>query len=237
MLQVAVCDDDPTIRRMLCGYLERFSAANRIELSVISFESGEALVKKDLTALDLLILDIQMGGMNGLETARVIRSQNQELTIIFFTNYIQYALEGYEVQAYRFLLKPLDYEHFSGVVGQALTELHARRKAMLVVRTKTKTSHIPIDSILYVETYRGHVMLHTRMDVVESFSSMKETEETLKEHQFFRCHTAFLVSLREIRSVTQQDVLLQNGQIIPLSKHRRKALREAITVFWGDRFL
>ena len=81
-----------------------------------------------------------LAGLDGLETAKRIRAADRDMTIIFFTNYIQYALEGYEVQAYRFLLKPLSYDQFSAVVGKARIELLARRKAMLVVRIKTKTS-------------------------------------------------------------------------------------------------
>ena len=237
MLKVAVCDDDVSIRGMLREYLDRFSSASGIETSATFFESGEALLQGELGDLDILILDIQMTGISGLDTARRIRATNQRLTIIFFTNYIEYALEGYEVQAYRFLLKPLTYEHFSTVVGEVLTELQARKKATLVIPTKAKTSHISVDSILYVETYKGHVLIHTENDTIESFASMKETEEALKPHPFLRCHTAFLVSLREIKSITQQDVLLKNGQSLPLSKHRRKAAKEALTVFWGEQFL
>lgn len=237
MLKVAVCDDDPSIRGMLCKYLDRFSGTSGIETSVTLFENGEALLQRELSDLDLLVLDIQMTGISGLDTARTIRATNQKLTIIFFTNYIQYALEGYEVQAYRFLLKPLDYEQFCAVVGKALTELQTRKRATLVIPTKAKTSHISIGSILYAETYKGHVLLYTENDAIESFASMKETEEALKDHPFVRCHTAFLVSLREIRSITQQDVLLRSGQAIPLSKHRRKAVKEALTVFWGEQFL
>lgn len=237
MLHAAICDDDPDIRAMLRDYLDRFSHTMGFLISTSLFESGEALLAEDLSGLDLLILDIQMAGMDGLSTARAIRGRHQNLTIIFFTNYIQYALEGYEVQAYRFLLKPLSYERFAQVVGQALTELHSRKEAMLVVRTKTRTSSIPIDSLLYAETYKGHVLLHTAGDTVEAFESMKELESALKEHGFLRCHTAFLVSLREIRSVTSQDVLLRGGQVLPLSKHRRKTVREAVTIFWGEQFL
>lgn len=237
MLQVAICDDSPEIRATLRDDLNRFSAESGIDLTVAQFDCGEALLAHGTDGVDLLILDIQMSGLDGLETARRIRATNQNLTIIFFTNYIQYALEGYEVQAYRFLLKPLTYEQFSDVVGKTLTELHARRKAVLVVRTKAQTRQLPIDALQYVETYKGHVLLHTPTETIESFTTMKELEETLKAHKFLRCHTAFLVSMREIKSITQQDVVLRNGQLIPLSKHRKKAVREVVTVYWGEQFL
>lgn len=182
VLRIAVCDDDSDIRETLCSYLERISLSAGLELSVTCFDSGENLLKEDHTAFDLLIMDIQMPGIDGLAAARTIRASNEQLTIIFLTNYIQYALEGYEVQAYRFLLKPPDYEKFSAVVGKALTELKSRREAILTIRTKI--SRIPVEHILYVETYKGNVMVHTDTETIEGFSSMKETEEVLNSYLF-----------------------------------------------------
>ncbi len=236
MLHIAICDDDPAIRAALQSSLKRYGNETGEEFCVSEYKDGESLLRSGTDDMDLLILDIQMPGISGIDTARAIRAANQNLLIILFTNYIQYALEGYEVQAYRFLLKPLDYQQFTEVVGKALEVLHKRKQAVLLIQTRERTSRIPIDSIIYIETCSGHVLIHTHTDTIESYTSMKDMEQQLKDSLFFRCHTAFLVPLREIRDITQRDVLLYSGQSIPLSRHRRKALKEAITNYWGGQF-
>ena len=237
MLRVAVCDDSSDIRSQLRQYLQTFSDSSKIEIELSQYTSGEQLLAADYHSLDLLILDIQMDGLNGLDTARQIRCTDSDLTIIFFTNYVQYALEGYEVQAYRFLLKPLTYEQFSTVVGAALLEKQTRRQQTLLIVGRDKSTRIPTDDILYIETERGHVIIHTADSSVPSSASMKETEQALQDALFFRCHTAYLVPLRKIVSIGLQDIELQGGVQIPLSKHRRKALKEALALFWGGQFL
>lgn len=238
MLRIAVCDDASDIRWQLARYFERFEKESGIGLQVDSYESGAALLTADYTVYDLLILDVQMGAPNGIETARRIRWAGGDMTIVFFTSYLQYALEGYEVQAFRFLLKPLSYEQFSIVVGQALTQMHSQRTEYIRIHQKDSTIGVPLEQIMYAETERGHIALHTKKhECIQGSLTMKELENELISKRFFRCHTAYLVNLREIKKVTQQDVILLDDTAIPLSKHRRKDMKEALAQFWGDQFL
>ncbi len=238
MLRIAVCDDMAEVRRQLSRYFERFEKESGIALEVDAYESGLQLLSTDYLIYDLLILDVQMGEPNGIETARRIRQAGGGMTIVFFTNYIQYALEGYEVQAFRFLLKPLSYEQFSSVVGRALTQMHSEQAEYIHVHQRDTAVGIPLDQIVYAETERGHIILHTkRKERVQSRLTMRELEKDLVPKHFFRCHTAYLVNLREIKKVTQQDVVLLDGTLLPLSKHRKKEMKEALAQFWGDQFL
>lgn len=238
MFHAAICDDVPGIRQELQQYFQRYANDSGIVLTVDEYCSGSALLAADYLQYDLIVLDVQMGEPNGIETARQIRIAGGNMTIIFFTNYVQYALEGYEVQAFRFLIKPLSYEQFASVAGKALQQLQKQQQDCLNIKQKDNTTRIPIAEICYAETERGHVILHmkNKETIVSSFT-MKELEATLARHPFFRCHTAYLVNMDEIKKVTQQDVILQDGKAIPLSKHRKKEMKEALTNFWGDQFL
>ncbi len=237
MLQVAICDDNHAIREELKQYLNDFSSKSNIEIELHEFKSGEELLGSHYQEFDLLILDIQMDGMNGLDVARKVRETNSDMTIIFFTNYIQYALEGYEVQAYRFLLKPLSYEQFSSIVGTALIDYANRKQNVFIVNSRDKNTCILIDDILYAETDRRHIMIHTMNHNIDSTMTMREVEDTLKNYLFFRCHTSYLVSLQKIKSIGLQDLELIDGTKIPVSKHRRKDLKEKLATFWGEKFL
>lgn len=237
MIRAAVCDDDASIRKTLCAYLKRFAESRDIELDIQVFESGAMLLQDGYQALDLLIMDIQMPSISGLDTARAIRKTNGAMTIIFVTNFVQYALEGYEVQAFRFLLKPLDYPQFARVVGEAIGRIHAQSQAFLNIRAKNGMMRLPIDAISYIETEKGHVFIHTDQGAFSCFSPMRDMESALAGHNFFRCHSAYLVPMAKIQTVLRQDVSLCDGTLIPLSKHRKKALKEALAAFWGDKFL
>ena len=238
MLQVAICDDMPDIRDQLQTYFMQFSKKNQLAVDVDLYASGGQLLSADFLKYDLMILDVQMGEPNGIETARRIRSAGGNMTIIFFTNYIQYALEGYEVQAFRFLLKPLTYAQFADVAGKALLQTRSQKQDFLNVRHKDGVFHIPIADIVYAETERGHVILHTKkQERIPDPLPMKDVEQSLASHPFFRCHTAFLVNLGMIRRITQQDVILQDDTVLPLSKHRRKEMKEALALYWGDQFI
>lgn len=237
MLQVAICDDNHAIREELKQYLNDFSSKSNIEIELHEFKSGEELLRSHYQEFDLLILDIQMDGMNGLDVARKIRETNSDMTIIFFTNYIQYALEGYEVQAYRFLLKPLSYEQFSSIVGTALIDYANRKQNVFIVNSRDKNTCILIDNILYAETDRRHIVIHTMNHNIDSTMTMREVEDTLKNYLFFRCHTSYLVSLQKIKSIGLQDLELIDGTKIPVSKHRRKDSKEKLATFWGEKFL
>ena len=237
MIRIAICDDNDAIRSQLRQYIQMFSHSSGIKTELFDYTNSEALLRTDFHSLDFLILDIQMDGLNGLDAARQIRLTDTDLTIIFFTNYVQYALQGYEVQAYRFLLKPLTYEQFSAVVGTAIQDRQKQKQKTLLVTGRDKSLQIPINTISYIETDHGNILIHTDNQTISSTTSMKETEETLQDALFFRCHTAYLIPLQKIVSVGLKDVELQNGCKIPLSKHRRKALKEALAVFWGGQFL
>ncbi|MBQ9262778.1 MAG: response regulator transcription factor [Clostridia bacterium] len=238
MFRIAVCDDTTEIRQLLRQYFQRLQAETSFQLTLDEYASGEALLQADPSTYDLLILDVQMEGLNGIDTARRIRQSGGQMTIIFFTNYVQYAMEGYEVQAYRFLLKPLSYEQFSNVVGTAMRQMQEQKQESLHIRQKDSVTRIAVADIAFVETERGHVVIHTKeKEAIPSSMTMKEMEEALSGHRFFRCHTAYLVNMREIKKFTQQDVVLQDDTVIPLSKHRRKEMKEALALYWGEQFL
>ncbi len=237
MITAAIVDDDPNIRETLQAALITDTQKRRIPVQLSVCASGSEFLTLPQEKWDLVLMDVEMPGQNGIETARQLRRVNDRATIIFITNYIQYALEGYEVQAFRYLLKPIDAAQFEQVVGTALDEIHHRQTAYLQLKGRSEIIRLAIDELIYAETERGHLLLHTPAKVLECYSTMEKLEQELKQEAFFRCHSSFLVALEAVRQIEKQDVVLKDGTRVPVSKNRKKGMKQALTNFWGGKFL
>ena len=237
MITAAIVDDDPNIRETLQAALITDTQKRRIPVQLSVCASGSEFLTLPQEKWDLVLMDVEMPGQNGIETARQLRRVNDRAAIIFITNYIQYALEGYEVQAFRYLLKPIDAAQFEQVVGTALDEIHHRQTAYLQLKGRSEIIRLAIDELIYAETKRGHLLLHTPGKVLECYSTMEKLEQELKQEAFFRCHSSFLVALEAVRQIEKQDVVLKDGTRVPVSKNRKKGMKQALTNFWGGKFL
>ena len=237
MITAAIVDDDPNIRETLQAALITDTQKRRIPVQLSVCASGSEFLTLPQEKWDLVLMDVEMPGQNGIETARQLRRVNDRAAIIFITNYIQYALEGYEVQAFRYLLKPIDAAQFEQVVGTALDEIHHRQTAYLQLKGRSEIIRLAIDELIYAETERGHLLLYTPGKVLECYSTMEKLEQELKQEAFFRCHSSFLVALEAVRQIEKQDVVLKDGTRVPVSKNRKKGMKQALTNFWGGKFL
>ena len=237
MITAAIVDDDPNIRETLQAALIADTQKRRIPVQLSVCASGSEFLTPPQEKWDLVLMDVEMPGQNGIETARQLRRVNDRAAIIFITNYIQYALEGYEVQAFRYLLKPIDAAQFEQVVGTALDEIHHRQTAYLQLKGRSEIIRLAIDELIYAETERGHLLLHTPGKVLECYSTMEKLEQELKQEAFFRCHSSFLVALEAVRQIEKQDVVLKDGTRVPVSKNRKKGMKQALTNFWGGKLL
>ena len=237
MITAAIVDDDPNIRETLQAALITDTQKRRIPVQLSVCASGSEFLTLPQEKWDLVLMDVEMPGQNGIETARQLRRVNDRAAIIFITNYIQYALEGYEVQAFRYLLKPIDAAQFEQGVGTALDEIHHRQTAYLQLKGRSEIIRLAIDELIYAETERGHLLLHTPGKVLECYSTMEKLEQELKQEAFFRCHSSFLVALEAVRQIEKQDVVLKDGTRVPVSKNRKKGMKQALTNFWGGKFL
>ena len=237
MITAAIVDDDPNIRETLQAALIKDTQKRRIPVQLSVCASGSEFLTLPKEKWDLVLMDVEMPGQNGIETARQLRRVYERATIIFITNYIQYALVCYEVQAFRYLLKPIDAAQFEQVVGTALDEIHHRQTAYLQLKGRSEIIRLAIDELIYAETERGHLLLHTPAKVLECYSTMEKLEQELKQEAFFRCHSSFLVALEAVRQIEKQDVVLKDGTRVPVSKNRKKGMKQALTNFWGGKFL
>lgn len=213
---IAICDDEAADVQFLSKLVMHWASENKYRISIENFNSSEEfLFKAADKKSDILLLDVEMGKMNGVELAREVRKNNSEMQIIFVTGYMEYIQEGYEVEALNYLLKPITNEKLFAVLNRAVERLKACEKALLLT-VSDEIIRIPLYEIKYVEVRKNYVTIHAGKDY-EVKKTLSELEKNLDD-SFFRTGRSFIVNLRFIREITRTNVELAGGLVVPLSR-------------------
>ena len=234
MIHVTICDDEKEAIEKCSVFASRYEDEQNRHLDWVYLSNPKEMDPQRLAKENILILDIQMGSINGIELAREIRKLNENNIIIFTTNYLEYALQGYEVAAFRYLKKPIDYEQFSKVMTEAVEQHLKSSQASIVLRCGYQTEQLRIADIMYCETELGHVKVSLQDgSAVLANTGINNLENGLQDHAFFRCHKGCLVNLKYVKQPLKTDVVMKNGVLIPVSKHRSKDFMLALMKYWG----
>ena len=223
MLNILLCDDEVPVLRQLEDYIGRVPRLMEENIRVASFTSAEELMASGRTeTADILVLDICMGKLSGMEAAKEIRRRNPDIYLIFLTSMVHYALEGYEVHAWAFLPKPLKFERFASCMNEVLDQIDGRAESKIILKSGTDIDCLSSEDILYFD-----VLDHTTRVVMKDrertyYTRLADVEQQLTGNEFFRCHKSYLVNMKHIRSILPDRLKMSNGDDVPLSKHRRR---------------
>nr|WP_250648905.1 MULTISPECIES: LytTR family DNA-binding domain-containing protein [unclassified Actinomyces] len=226
---VGVVEDDARHARVLTDYLRRFGAERDLEITTRLFPAGDHLLRGYRPEYDILLLDIQMEGTDGLDTARRIRRSDPSVIIIFITSAPQYAINGYEVSALGYLLKPVPYSSFSQEMSRALEALGRREHRSLTVRDGSGVRRVPMADIVYLESVGHRLDIHLTSRVISLTGTLKEMEPLLTGHGFYRSNSCYIVNLAHVMRVRDQDAVMSTGQSLRVSRPRKKGFMEALT--------
>ena len=219
-MRIAVVEDEKPHRDLLVHYLEDWHRGQRRAVILEVFESSEAFSFRyeESRDFDLLFIDIQMPGMNGMELARKVRARDRDIVIVFVTGVCDYLEEGYEVEALHYLMKPLDPERLNQCLEKALQR--RQRGTFITLHTGEGILKINQECVNYVEA-RGRNCCIGRMgedgelEVKESFS---EVEKLLDEGEFVKCHRSFLCRISNIHHIGREDIFFDDGSSVPVSR-------------------
>ena len=227
-IRVAVCDDERSQREYLTAKLSEWAALNDYLCDVLSFPSAEAFLFAygENKLFDVLLLDIEMKEMNGVELARRIREENETVQIIFITGYSDYMSQGYDVGALHYLLKPISEEKLFQVLDRAAANLRKAEKR-LIVGVNRQTEYIPLSKIVYLEAQMNYTVVYTKTAEYRVKTPLSDLEKKLDDG-FFRCQRSFIVNLAEIHTVKRDSVILKNGKNVPISRGMREQIGRAI---------
>ncbi len=217
-IRTAICDDLPTDREIVSQYLKRWANLNGNTVTISMFSSAESFLFDfdDNKAYDLLLLDIEMNEMNGVELAGRIRQVNKEVQIIFISGYSDYISEGYDVDALNYILKPVSYDKLSKVLDKAAERIKNSERA-LFLETADGMVRVPLYSIVYIEVRGNYITLHTTDEEITVKKTLSQIENEL-DNRFFKTNRSYLVNLKFVSRTSKTDVTLTTGDVIPLSR-------------------
>ncbi|MCC0645475.1 response regulator transcription factor [Clostridioides sp. ZZV14-6150] len=218
MFKIVICEDEEIQRNIMFEYIEVFLKED-IEYEIISFKSGEELIK-NYTKADIIFMDIEFKGMNGLETAKEIRKIDKDVVIIFATAFTSYATQGYDVRAFGYLIKPIGYDEFEKIMLKYFVE-KSEEKKLIEFKIKNEKKVIKLEEIVCVESLGKYVKVHTQTESFFTVTKIKEIEESLPSKIFFRCHKSFLINLLEVRHYNHKEVILGDRKIKATISYRK----------------
>lgn len=225
--KIAICDDSIEDTGFVSDLLKKWAAERQVSIQTESFSSAESFLFQyaEDKNYDILLLDIEMGQMDGVTMARQIRRDNETVQIVFITGYSEYIAEGYEVAALHYLLKPVNGEKLFAVLDRAVEKLR-RSERCLTLTLSGEMVRIPLHEIRYLDVQQNYVTVHGKEDYTVK-RSLGEFEKLLDE-EFFRLGRGGIVNLAYIGRVTKTDVYLKDGAVLPLPRGRYEALNRAI---------
>lgn len=233
MLNIAIVEDEVAERAHLKECIDYLAKQNDMAYSVEEFASGRSFLGNYKPIYDIILMDIEMPGMNGMETAQALRKLDTAVILVFVTNMAQYAIKGYEVDAMNYLLKPVNKYDFAIKMGKALRRMNRYTDEAIQVRSANEVYAIRIASIKYLEVLEHYVTYHTTNGDFSEYITLKEAEKKINKPFFERCSRSYLVNLKYISGIRDNMVLLEHDNAIPISRTYKKAFLNAFAVFIG----
>jgi len=229
--KIVICDDEEQDIRYISSIVGRWSREKRVTVDMEAFPSAESFLfyyagHKDI---DILLLDIEMKAMNGVELARRIRQENDAVQIIFITGFPDFMPEGYEVSALHYLLKPVSADRLLTILSRAADRLNKAERSVLFA-VGDETVRAAVSDIVSAEASAHSCMVTTVRAKLEVKSSISVIEKMLSEAaggEFIRCHRSYIVSVRYIKSISKTEITLDSGAKIPLSRNNYQAVNQA----------
>ena len=234
--RVAIVDDSNIDAEYVQSILESWAQDRQASVQMRRFNSAESFLfhYADDKDWDVLLLDIEMGAMDGVSLAKKIRQENDSVQIVFITGFADYISEGYEVSALHYLMKPVKQDKLFAVLDRAVAAIQKTERVVLLP-VDGEMLRLPVGQVQYVESFSHTVAIVTDADMIHVKMSITEIEKMLGDG-FVRCHRSYLVGLKHIARLSKTEVILDSGKILPLSRSAAASVHKAfISYYTGDK--
>ncbi len=219
MLSIAVCDDEVIECCNMAKRIKEIMEEMKIPCIIRQFRSGGELLRA-LESFDIVFLDIIMQDLDGMKTAQVFREKASDKILIFVSSSREYVFEAYDVEAFQYLLKPVDDRKLKNVLQKAVIKTQIRSKEFIIVSRERQKKKLFLDDIYYFEIKGRIVDAHGPEGIFTYYEQIGELENKLRDKGFFRCHKSYLINLKYVDGYSRQEVVLENGEKIVIAKRR-----------------
>jgi len=219
MLSIAVCDDEIIECCNMARKIKDILEEMKIPCIIRQFQSGGELLQA-LESFDIVFLDIIMQDLDGMKTAQIFRKKASDKILIFVSSSREYVFKAYEVEAFWYLLKPVDDRKLKSVLQKAVLKTERRSQEFIIVSRERQKKKLFLDDIYYFEIKGRIVDVHGPEGIFSYYEQIGGLEDKLREKGFFRCHKSYLVNLKYVDGYNRQEMILENGEKIVIAKRR-----------------
>ena len=219
MLSIAVCDDEVIVCCNMAKRIKEIMEEMKMPCIIRQFRSGGELLQA-LESFDIVFLDIIMQDLDGMKTAQIFREKASDKILIFVSSSREYVFEAYDVEAFQYLLKPVDDRKLKSVLQKAVIKTEGRSQEFIIVSRERQKKKLFLDDIYYFEIKGRVIDVHGTEGIFTYYEQIGELENKLWNKGFFRCHKSYLINLKYVDGYNRQEVILENGKKIVIAKRR-----------------
>lgn len=236
MYRIALVDDEKKFTDQLEEYIKQYQSENTVEFQVSVFHSSTDFLSGFEKEYDLILLDVEMPGLNGMELAHKIRETDEQVVLMFITNMAQYAIHGYSVGALDFVTKPLNYYTFAMKLTRALKRVPKKESSSLLLTMADGVKRIEIRQIYYLEVQNRLLHYYTDEGEFVVRGTLQSAEEKLKGYPFEKCNHWYLVNLMHVKEV-RKNIAVVGSHELEISRRNKTAFLKALTDYMGGSYV
>jgi DNA-binding LytR/AlgR family response regulator len=230
MIRIAIVEDEQSHSALLESHIKRYAQEHEIAVSTTVFQNVVTFLEKYAGDFDIVFMDIMMPMMNGMDASRMLREKDGSVVLVFVTSMRQYAIQGYEVSATDFIVKPVAYSEFNLKFTRILSRLPQKQTQDVLVKTDVGIVCLAPSQIRYIEVRGHHSVYHTKTGEYRQYRTMKSIEDALSGEGFARCNNFLLVNLAYVERIDGLTVVV-SGEELQISQPRKKPFTDAFIAY------
>ena len=231
-MRIAIIDDNQFDREMILSFLEKFFLEDQETYTASEYENAEDFLAQYAYTYDFIIMDIDMPGLSGIEAAKKLRTLDKNVTLMFVTNMPQYAMEGYDVEAVDYVLKPISYPDFRLKMLKAKRYIARNHDTKITIATSSDIVVVNASDIYYVESQLHYLLYHTKKGTYKMRGKLSEVEDILFPCHFARSGGSYIINLAHLEQISGYEAIVA-GESLPISRRMKPSLLSTYTKYIG----